>query len=479
MPLDPQDSSAQSEQTTKPLTRRAFFAAGGTLAISGVLAACGNDTGRSGDSSAAPTSAAETSAATTSAAESSAAPTSGASSSSAAPGSTEASSSSGGAKATLNQWYHEYGEKGTREAVEKYAADYPHAEVKVGWFPGDYDSKINSALLAAGAPDVFEYGNGATIDAIKQGLVAPLDDIITEAKSDYPAWLLERLSWDGKLYAIPQLIDMHLLVYRKSIFEKKGIKPPATTKELYDAVKALAEGDMKGGFFGNDGLGPLAGNIMWSVGADYVTDNKVGFTDPAVAQAFKAHAELVASGKLLVKPGDAKDWWDSGTFITEEVPLQWAGLWTFPDIAKALGDDFGALPWPAFNDKGKPSAPVGAFSSCVFAKGQNVDAAKEFVKWLWVDGKEMQLEFATKFGAHLPARASVAAMAENLKSGANAEALKIMQENGHAQTPMLWTGASGTALSDAVAKILKGADPAKELAGVVTKVEAELKRVLG
>ena len=37
---------------------------------------------------------------------------------------------------TLSQWYHGYGEEGTQEAVERYAATYEDANIEVEWFAG-------------------------------------------------------------------------------------------------------------------------------------------------------------------------------------------------------------------------------------------------------------------------------------------------------------------------------------------------------
>ena len=42
-------------------------------------------------------------------------------------------------KPTLSQWYHGYGEEGVEDAVRRFAADYPDANVEVQWFPADYD----------------------------------------------------------------------------------------------------------------------------------------------------------------------------------------------------------------------------------------------------------------------------------------------------------------------------------------------------
>ncbi len=463
---------------TSPLNRRKFFAVGGSLAVAGVLAACGGNTGRTETSAGAPGSTAESSAA---GAGSSSATSAASSAESTMASSTSVASSAAGAKPTLNQWYHEYGEEGTKAAVEKYAAGYPDATVKVGWFPGDYDSKVSSALLTASTPDVFEAGNGPTIDAIQGGQVLPLDDLLGDAKSDFTASLIERMTYDGKLYGIPQVIDMQLLVYRKSMLEAKSIKPPTTFDELAAAAKALTEGDLKGLFLGNDGgVGTMVGPTLWSVGADYLTkDNKVGFTDKAVGTALGKLHELFGSGSLLL--GAPTDWSAPDAITTELCAMQWTGLWNFAAIQKDLGDDFGVLPWPKFSadGAGAPSVPIGAFGSCVAAKSKKPDAAKAFVKWLWVDNTADQVDFAQSYGFHVPARASLAAKADKLKSGPAADAVKILQDNGHAQTPLLWTPAAGTAMTDAVTRIIKdGANPAKELAAVVTKAEAELKRVV-
>lgn len=67
---------------------------------------------------------------------------------------------SNAAKATLAQWYHQYGEAATQQAVQRYAKAYPNANVSVQWTPGDYDKKVAAALLTSSGPDIFEAGNG-------------------------------------------------------------------------------------------------------------------------------------------------------------------------------------------------------------------------------------------------------------------------------------------------------------------------------
>jgi multiple sugar transport system substrate-binding protein len=391
------------------------------------------------------------------------------------------SGSTSGGKPTLSQWYHQYGEPGTQQAVERYAKEYPDATVTVQWTPGDYDKKVASALLTDGGPDVFEYGNGPSIDMIKAGQVVDLSDLLGDAKSDFTPSLISRMTYQDKLYAIPQVTDMQLLVYRKSLLSAAGVQPPQTVDELIAAAKKLTTDKVKGLFVGNDGgVGILGGPALWSAGLDYLTpDNQFGFDDPAAVESLRKLRELFTSKALLL--GAPTDWSDPSAFTQGLTAMQFTGLWTFPQIQKALPDDFGVLPWPKLNaSTGNASVPVGAYGSAVNSKSKNVDAAKKFVKWLWVDQTDKQLDWAQSYGFHVPARKSLAAKADKLKSGPAADAVKFVNEVGHAQTPLLWTPKSGTAYSDALNRIIKnGSDPATEIKAVKAVVEAELKRIAG
>jgi multiple sugar transport system substrate-binding protein len=383
-------------------------------------------------------------------------------------------------KATLAQWYHQYGETGTQQAVQRYAKEYPDATVTVQWTPGDYDQKVASALLTDSGPDVFEAGNGPSIDMIQANQVVDLTNLLGDAKSDFTPSLIERMTYKGKLYAIPQVTDMQLLVYRTSLLSAAGVQPPTTTDELITAAKKLTTDKVKGLFVGNDGgVGVLGGPSLWSAGLDYLKpDNSFGFDDPAAVEALGKLRELFTSNALLL--GAPTDWSDPSAIAQGLTAMQWTGLWTFPALQKALGDDFGVLPWPKLTDAGQPSVPIGAYGACVSAKSKNVDAAKKYVKWLWVDQTDDQLDWAQAYGFHIPARQSRAAKADKLKSGPAADAVRLVNKNGHAQTPILWTPKASAAFSDALNRIIKnGADPAAEIKTVKSVTEAEVKRITG
>ncbi|MFI0979251.1 ABC transporter substrate-binding protein [Streptomyces sp. NPDC021093] len=420
------------------ISRRALLGTGAGLTLAGALSACGSNTGR-GDGS---------------------------------------SSSGGGTGPQLAQWYHQYGEPGTEQAVRRYAAAYKKARVTVQWRPGNYDQQTAAALLTSGGPDVFEV-NGPTLDQIRGGQVVDLTDLFEGpgVKDDFNPAVLAPKTYEGKIWSVPQVVDMQLLFYRKSLLAAANVRPPTTLDELVDAARTLTDKKTKGLFLGNDGgAGSLGGTPLHAAGLSLVTeDGKVGFDDPAAARALGKLRQLYADKSLLL--GAPTDWSDPSAFVQGLTAMQWSGLWALPAVQKALGDDFGVLPFPKDGASGKPSVPVGAYGAAVSARSKQQAAAKDFIKWLWIEQADFQTDFALSYGFHIPARTSLAKKADKLKEGAAADAVKYAGENAYAQ-PLLWTPASQTAYQDALSRIIKdGANPDTELKTVVRRTNEELQRV--
>ncbi len=431
-----------------PLTRRTLFTLGGGLAATTALAACGTNTGRTPATS--------------------------------APGTAGANATAAAARPELAQWYHKYGEDGVEAAVKKWAAEYPDAAVAVNWVLADYEKTLSAALLTPNAPDVFEYANGPTLDMIKAGQAADLTDIVADARGDFTPSVLERLTYQDKVYAIPQTVDMQLLYYRKDLLDAKGVAAPTTLAELTHAANTVADGSIGGFFAGNDGgIGVLGLLLMWASGVDEMDEAKkqAAFNTAALYEGVAQYKELFDSPGM-VKSASA-DWSDASPFINGETAMQWGGLWDLPKVTEAHGEKFGVVPFPAAGASGRPVVPFGAFSACVSAKSTNAAAAKDFVKWLWVDSEDKQVEFSDAFGTHIPAKPTLFAQATQVADGAGADAAAFVTDHGRSNA-LHWTPASGEAYSTALSNVVKnGADAAAEFGAAAEKVTAELARVAG
>ncbi|MFF5183105.1 ABC transporter substrate-binding protein [Streptomyces sp. NPDC000345] len=411
-------------------SRRSLFRAAAGMAAAGTLAACGSNNGRGG---------------------------------------------SGSGKG-LVQYFHAYGEAGTEQAIKRYAKAYKDANVTTQWITGsNFESKLFAALLTDQAPDLFEFH--PQYQLIESGQVADLTDLIEPVKDDFNQADIASHTVDGKTYGIRMIDDPQFFFYRKSMLEKAGVEPPTTLDELMEAAAKLTTSKVKGLFLGND-LHAVIQPLIYGAGADTLDDkNQIAYHTDGVVEGLKAMRKIFTSGDLLL---DAPaDFWDPSALNQGLCAIQWCGMWAMPQFQKALGDDLGIMPFPKVGSAGRPAVYNGGWSMFVNAKGKNVDAAKEYVKWLWIDQKEYQEDWALSYGFHIPPRTSIAAGADKLKSGLPAEGVKLFNEFGHFDR-IGWTQAMITATEDVFANcVRKNGDPEAALDQCDKKVDAELKKLFG
>ncbi|MFB9662471.1 ABC transporter substrate-binding protein [Glycomyces mayteni] len=427
------DRSSKQALAGLAFNRRRMLALGGLAAGAGALGACGSNTGRGGS----------------------------------------------GDGVNLYQWYHQYGEAGTQQAAEKYAAAYEDATVTINWVPGDYDTALSSGLLAdkpGDYPDVFEsHLNRSMVDS---GQIVPLDDIFEGVLDDFTEIDVKRNSIDGKVYGIQMIDDPQFLYYRPSLFADAGITEPTTFDDLMSAAAELTTGDVKGLFLGNDDSATkLFQPIVFSAGQTLLTDDhRIGFDkDTVVAGALQVKALHESSSLLIGAPTEA---WDPSSIIQGLCAIQWCGLWALPQIIDTYGDDIAVMPFPGFGG-GAQTVYNGGWSTFVNAKSEHVDEAKAFAKWLWIDNEEYIQDWCLSYGFHIPPRKSMAANADALAEGPAATAVQISQDFGWGDDPN-WTPTMETAVDDMMTHIvLEGADPSAEFDTAAQTIQTELDSIFG
>ncbi|NOY09218.1 MAG: extracellular solute-binding protein [Spirochaetes bacterium] len=388
-------------------------------------------------------------------------------------------------KTTLNVWYHQYGEKGTHEAVGRYAKEYekahPGISVKVSWVVGDYNTKLQTALAAKSEKiDVFEKSS-VSLTMVEAGQVVPLDDLFTpEVRADFSKKAILNDTVKGKIYGVRMLIDSGAFYYRPSLMKNAGLTEPKNFEELYTAAKKLTTKDIKGLFLGNSGGASMAFLLPYSNGNDkWISDNgkSIVFNTPQTVEALAGLRKLAKSGSLLI--GAPQDWWDPSAFITGLTAMTWGGLWEFPAIKKEFGDDFNIFPVPPFKAGGHPATFFGGWSEMISGFSKNIPQAKEYIKWMWLDstGTEIQIDWNTGYGFHITPRKSATKAAEKLSGDPRAARfVDFTGKWGLAPSPAgntLWDSVMNSAYYDMVNKVLKTDKPVsglvKDGAAVVQK----------
>ena len=412
-------------------SRRSIFRAAAGMAAAGTLAACGGNNGRGGGS---------------------------------------------GSGKQLVQYFHAYGEAGTEQAIKRYAKAYSKADVTTNWITGNnFEAKLFSSLLTKQAPDVFEFH--PQLQLVKSGQVADLSDIIDPVKDDFNPADIKSHTVDGKVYGIRMIDDPQFFYYRKSMLEKAKVEVPTTLDELLEAAAKLTTSKVKGAYLGND-FTAVQNPIIWSAGADTLdANNQIAYHTDGVVEGLKKLRQLFTSGHVLL---DAPtDFWDPSSLNQGLCAIQWGGMWSMPAMQKALGDDLGIFPFPSIGSSGKQSVYNGGWSMFVNAKSENLEAAKAYVKWLWIDQKKYQEDWALSYGFHIPPRSSIAAEATKLKSGLPAEGVKLFTDYGHFDN-IGFDQTMLTAFGDVIANsVRKNGNPEAALDACDKKVDVELKKLFG
>ena len=181
----------------------------------------------------------------------------------------------------------------------------------------DYLTKILTELRAGNGPDIFNVPHGPDIaDMVAAGYLAP---ITTELKAwDGYSQLFDVgkamvTAKDGQVYALPAMLDVMQLYYRRDILEKAGIstEQPKTWAELLDRAKEIKA---KTGAYGL--LFPAG--VAWGTGSfeegfrllivgtstpQIATDDgKLNLTGQGIKDAFSFYADLINSDLMPIQP---------------------------------------------------------------------------------------------------------------------------------------------------------------------------------
>ncbi len=148
------------------------------------------------------------------------------------------------AKKVIHVWHTEtnpVSRKAVANIVARFEALHPDIKVEaeaIAW--GDLEGKI-MASLAAGAPPELSHGQPITCAALQaKGLLLPLDEVVESIGEDN---IWDQIKKVGKFgdhyYGLVHAAGTSLLIYRKDLVKKKGLKRPETWDQLLDVAKEL------------------------------------------------------------------------------------------------------------------------------------------------------------------------------------------------------------------------------------------------
>ncbi|GGT78752.1 ABC transporter substrate-binding protein [Streptomyces coeruleorubidus] len=223
--------------------------------------------------------------------------------------------------------------------------------------------------------------------------------------------VVDTATYDGQLYAVPYVTNAGLLLYRKDILAKEGVRPPRTWAELERYAKTIAPKYGLDGYAGQflpyEGLTVNAAEAVYSAGGSILGDEgeRVTVDSAAAREGIGFLARGVREGwipkeALTYKEEESKQAFQDGRLLfLRNWPYAYVG-------ASAPGSEVagkvGAVPLPGPDGPG--TSVLGGSNLAVSAHARHPDSAARLIAYL--TSERVQRQVLTR-GALPPVRADL------------------------------------------------------------------------
>jgi ABC-type glycerol-3-phosphate transport system substrate-binding protein len=251
---------------------------------------------------------------------------------------------------------------------------------------GDLYKKQLLSLSTGGRYDVL-FMDEPWVPPLSEFLT-PLDERMrTLDMQDYVPTTVASGAFQNKQYALPVDPNVQLLVYRKDLFEQKGLKPPATWDELLAAAKAFHDPAKQ-----QYGIAITASSdvqtalyllvSVWSHGGELVdARGKGGMDTPAGKKGGETYLELLKFAPPNVRSYAFADVNKAIQLGQAAMAIQWASG-AKPMEDKTRSSVAGKLGYTLVPKAVRQTPMRGVWTIGIARNSQNQEAAWEFAKWL-------------------------------------------------------------------------------------------------
>lgn len=286
-----------------------------------------------------------------------------------------------------------------------FEAKYPNIKVNLSLIDGSQRAeKLSIAIQSDTLPNMYYESDFALSDYVHEGLMVPIDDIISEEdKSDIPQAVWDGLALGGKTYIFPFSAEVGMMGINVSIFEEAGaaeylpegdigVWTPEQFKAALEAVSGI-DGVYPFAVFANSQQGDSYTNMLLRMyGGKFVNDEGSAFTinDEKGVKALQLIADLNSEG-LLAPGGETLSQGDVyQMFLNKNLAVATMSNLTYNDLVAGLKN--GSIEQP-FNFKWAyyPNETGAADPYCLsYVKGgaifdtgneDEITASKLFVKF--------------------------------------------------------------------------------------------------
>jgi multiple sugar transport system substrate-binding protein len=183
---------------------------------------------------------------------------------------------------------------------------YPNVTVKPDYTSYDKLNEKLTTSIASGQPyDVMLVGIGWVPPFAAKGVLAELDHDPAQLATRFYEPAVQAGVHEGKVYALPIMLDTRFGLYRKDIFAEAGLtEPPKNFAELREYGRILTQRDASGALV-RAGVDILSLDIrqtfatmLWANGGELFTpDGQVAFNSPQGVEALQTMVDIIRTDR--------------------------------------------------------------------------------------------------------------------------------------------------------------------------------------
>jgi ABC-type glycerol-3-phosphate transport system substrate-binding protein len=288
----------------------------------------------------------------------------------------------------LHQWSPTQGHgPATERLVSRFREEFPAIQVEAVYTPQYYE-KLVSLIAGGSLPDIATYNMAFLPRLVRLEVTVPLEPLAQGTrrfdKNDMVPAAREMVTFEGKIVAMPYVVNNTGMAYNQTLFRQKGLdpsRPPQTWEELVEFGRRLtgaADGVETWGMLfprgAADPISPLL-SFLWQNGGEVVDMARrvTTWNSPAGIEALQFMVDLVHRYRIAPLQG-------GNAHLEGRV-----GMWVIPPgNISALGMSVGQqFAWATAElPRGKQQATsLGGHALVVMKTGRAHEHAWRFVHW--------------------------------------------------------------------------------------------------
>lgn len=323
-----------------------------------------------------------------------------ASGSSSAAAGVSASSKESHEAVTLSMWIWDDAQAPAMKSMANaFTAKYPWITIEITSVAGvtDYNTKMQSVIGTADAPDIFWMNFNLSKEYIPMGFVQDLSSYIKKDTSidmsKLNSGIVKAYTVDNKIYAIPKDTDSYAAYYNKSLFDKAGVAYPDGTWDIAGfcaVVKKVTQNGVVG--WTNSTSDRVYDNfIVGNGGAVYNDAGTESLVNSAKAVAAVQPLLDLMNGGYAYTGAQLAETSSTAAFTSNLAAITIDGSWMISQYSTALGDQLGICEIPG-GTAGKASCGHG-IGYATTTSNKHMDETWKFLAYLASDeAQAMQVE---------------------------------------------------------------------------------------